>query len=211
MDLESNENISDQEFWQLSVGDNNFNINRKPENFTVLVDFSDAVPEYNPENGIHLRIRAKKTSSGTSTIIPLDNRITTEMIIPNSKEMTDEQYFNTFVEKKKSFVQDNLVRQTFAKGYEQPAPVQALTIIEMIRGNDILAQSKSGSGKTHAFLFGTGWKFDPTDEWLQLVYITSSHEVAEQIYDQIRGLLPAQSKIYLCVGHKKDSQSAGGF
>jgi len=47
---------------------------------------------------------------------------------------------------------DSLVRATSAQGYQEPTPVQSATIPAALRGEDIWASAKTGSGKTAAFV-----------------------------------------------------------
>lgn len=205
------EKISDIKFSPISVGDHACNANRKEENLYLLSSFSDVVPKYNSEYGPHLELTSKK--SPEPIIVPLNNTVTSGMLIENYQKMTDDEYYNTFVEKKKEFIEKYLIKNTFAKGFENPSAVQALAIPELIQRRDALIQFKSGTGKTHAFLFGCLWGFDPQDNALQYVFVTSSHEVAVQIYDQAKFLLPSTTQIALCIGQKKDvgSTSTGGF
>ncbi|XWV25171.1 mimivirus translation initiation factor 4a [Tupanvirus deep ocean] len=207
---DNGESITDIKFNQISLGEHNCNVNKKlGEGLYLLHDFTDAIPQYDETNGPHLKLKTKKASE--LAIIPLSSRVASGMLIENSKDLTDEEYFSKFVEKKQVVV-ESLVRQTFAKGYEAPSAVQALAIPELIQGRDALIQFKSGTGKTHAFLFGCLWAFDPMDDQLQFVFVTNSHEVAYQIYEQAMFLLPS-AKIALCIGQKKDMGTAtsGGF
>ena len=45
-----------------------------------------------------------------------------------------------------------LVRSATDLGYQQPTPVQAAAIPEILRGKDVWASAKTGSGKTAAFV-----------------------------------------------------------
>jgi len=47
---------------------------------------------------------------------------------------------------------DPLVRATSAQGYQAPTPVQVETIPAVLRGEDVWASAKTGSGKTAAFV-----------------------------------------------------------
>lgn len=213
MDYEDNDNgkIADIKFSPISIGEHTCNVNRiLGENLNLLLDFTDAIPHFDLENGPHLKIKNKKTNE--TIIVPLNWKVASGMIIPNSKNMNDEEYFRSFVDIKKQVVSD-LISKTFAKGYESPSAIQALAIPELIQGKDVMAQFKSGTGKTHAFLFGCFWSFDPMDNQTQHIFITSSHEVAVQIHEQAKFLLPANTKIALCIGEKKDggSNMSGGF
>lgn len=205
-----NDNSPDIRFNEILVSDHRCNINRNLEDMDLLIDFSDISPKYDKENGLHLQISVK--NSPKKKIIYLSHDIFNDMLIKNSKNMTDDEYFLTFVDKKKEFVENCLIMNTFSRGFEIPSAVQSLVIIEMIKKRDAVIQFKSGTGKTHAFLLGCLWHFDLEDEMLQHVFITNSHEVATQIYDQVKKLLPPETKIVLAIGHKKESfASTGGF
>ena len=206
---EYSDNISDIKFIQVTINESNCNVNRDHEKINLLTDFSDTIPKYDQKNGLHLELHTKKISE--PTIVPLNGYIASNMLIENSKKMENDEYFTTFVERKKEFVEKNIISQTFARGFERPSAVQTLTIPELIQGRDAMVQFKSGTGKTHAFLFGCLWGFDPNDEALQHIFVTSSHEVALQIYDQAKFLLPKNAKVVLCIGQKKDTNVSGGF
>ena len=45
-----------------------------------------------------------------------------------------------------------VVRALQAAGYEQPTPIQAQCIPALVRGQDVLGQAQTGTGKTAAFL-----------------------------------------------------------
>jgi len=47
---------------------------------------------------------------------------------------------------------DRLVRATHDQGFDQPTPVQVSTIPAFLRGGDVWASAKTGSGKTAAFV-----------------------------------------------------------
>ena len=47
---------------------------------------------------------------------------------------------------------DRLVRATHDQGYDQPTPVQVTTIPAVLRGGDVWASAKTGSGKPAAFV-----------------------------------------------------------
>lgn len=192
----------------ISIGDYNCNINRTPgETLVLLQNFSDAIPYYNDKYGAYLELLQKNSEP---IIIPLSDNVLSGLLIKNSKDMNRKEYMSAFVAKKKDFIENVLVRRTYCKGYETPSPVQALCIPELIQRKDALVQFKSGTGKTHAFLFGCLWGFDPDDSALQYLFITSSHEVAIQIYEQAKFLLSENTKISLCIGRKKDNSVVSG-
>ena len=193
------------------VGIHNCNVNRLDQDLVRLVDFSDTFPFYDKENGLHFKITSKK--SNKPIIVHLNEHVAQGLLMDNTKKMTQDEYFNTFVEQKTIYLKEHLIKNTFSKGYDFPSDVQSVTAIELIQRKDQLIQFKSGTGKTHAFLFGSLWGFDPCDKELQYIFITSSHEVALQIFQQCNDLIGKVAKIALCIGHKQvsSSVSSGGF
>lgn len=205
--MEYTDDISDIKFNQITIGDRTCNVNRRLDNDIFLFhNFTDALPYYDEENGVHLKLSSDK--SKTNVIAKLSNYVCNRILIENSRNMDDKEYYKMFTDIKTEFVKNCLIFKTFAKGYEIPSPVQVLTIPELIMGRDMLVQFKSGTGKTWAFLFGLLWSYDPSDKELQHVFITNSHEVAMQIYEQAIFILPKNTNVALCVGRKRDT---GGF
>ena len=51
-------------------------------------------------------------------------------------------------------IDNNILKVIFSYGYENPTPIQKLAIKPIMDGNDIIAQSHSGSGKTATFITG---------------------------------------------------------
>lgn len=205
---QTSDKISDIDFSPITIGKHNCNVNRKGDEMIFLTDFSDVIPIYDKSKNPFMEIKSKKT--GDVTLVRLNDYAANRMIFPHAGSMSNEEFFSKFVEYKKPVV-ENLISRTFAKGFETPSPVQALTIPELIQGKDALVQFKSGTGKTHAFLFGCLWAFDPYDKNLQHIFITSSHEVAVQIYDQVKFLLPTEKNITLCIGQGQRKEGSGGF
>lgn len=203
-------NFNAMEFTPVSVDKYNCNTNRSSLEIMRIASFEDTIPMYDPEIGAHLQIYSSE--SDTTKIVQLNNSSATTMLIPGSNKMEQNEYFEAFVEKKKEVV-THLIRQSYTKGYQEPIGIQKLAIPELIQRRDALVQFKSGTGKTHAFLFGCLWGYDPLDTTLQYVFITSTHEVATQIYLHAKHLLPEEAQICLCIGNKKtsDLNPKGGF
>lgn len=185
------------------------NINRSAENLRVLNNFDDIIPKFDQKNGLHIEIRE---NGKDPKIVPLNGAITRNLIIPGSNTLNDDDYYKTFVEMKAPQLQE-LVRKTYALGYNKPSVVQAITIIELMQMRDMVVQFKSGTGKTHSFTMGMLTHFDPRDKDLQYIFLTCTHEVAIQIYTHIKSLMPNDVKVALCIGNKPDnnSTSEGGF
>ena len=45
----------------------------------------------------------------------------------------------------------DLVKNLSSLGYEKMTPIQAQTLPEMLKGNDVIGEGQTGSGKTAAF------------------------------------------------------------
>lgn len=70
----------------------------------------------------------------------------------------------------------------------QPTPIQKLSIPQIIKGNDILGEAETGTGKTLAFLLPLIQAIDE-DAGIQVMVITPTRELAIQITSEARKLL----------------------
>lgn len=78
----------------------------------------------------------------------------------------------------KSFINTALKKM----GFEQPTAVQARLIPTILKGESVIGQSQTGSGKTHTFLLPIFQQLTPAKN-VQAVITTPSRELAYQIYD----------------------------
>lgn len=76
-------------------------------------------------------------------------------------------------------------------GFKQPTPVQVQTIPRLLAGHDVIVQSQTGSGKTHAFLLPLIQRLNDEQELPQLVITAPSRELATQTYEMAKTLLQA--------------------
>lgn len=75
----------------------------------------------------------------------------------------------------------NLLRGIYATGFENPSEIQKKAILPIIKGNDVIAQAQSGTGKTGAFTISTLQNIDITSNTLQAVIIAPTQELSRQI------------------------------
>ena len=80
---------------------------------------------------------------------------------------------------------DNLLRGVYSYGFENPSHIQSKAIPEIIRGDDLIAQAQSGTGKTGAFSIGILQKVKPIKE-TQIIIISPTHELARQTVEVIK-------------------------
>jgi ATP-dependent RNA helicase DeaD len=80
-------------------------------------------------------------------------------------------------------VDKNTIKIITEMGYKEPTEIQKETIPLIIKGENIIAQSATGSGKTFAFLAGIIPKINAIKE-IQALIIVPTRELANQIYDE---------------------------
>lgn len=85
---------------------------------------------------------------------------------------------------------DKLVSALRKMGYVEPSPVQSAVIPKALRGVSLLAQSETGSGKTHAYLVPLIQKTDMELNRPQSIIIAPTRELCRQIYDFARAFVP---------------------
>ncbi|WP_208585928.1 DEAD/DEAH box helicase [Gracilibacillus suaedae] len=74
-------------------------------------------------------------------------------------------------------------------GFYEPTAIQAKVIPEALKGKDIIGQSETGSGKTHAFLIPLLNKIDTNQFETQVVLTAPTRELASQIYDEVKKIM----------------------
>ena len=73
-------------------------------------------------------------------------------------------------------------------GYTQMTPVQAQSLPVILQGKDIIAQAKTGSGKTAAFSLGVLAKLNVKRFRIQSLILCPTRELAEQVAEEVRKL-----------------------
>ncbi|GGC91923.1 DEAD-box ATP-dependent RNA helicase CshB [Thalassobacillus devorans] len=71
-------------------------------------------------------------------------------------------------------------------GFTTPTPIQQKVIPAALRGESIIGQSHTGSGKTHSYLLPLLNQLDETKNHVQFVVTAPTRELAIQIYDEVR-------------------------
>lgn len=76
-----------------------------------------------------------------------------------------------------------------SKGFEEPTPIQAMTIPVLLRGEkDIIAQAQTGTGKTAAFGLPLVDMIDPQTSSVQVLILAPTRELAVQVAEEINSL-----------------------
>ena len=88
-------------------------------------------------------------------------------------------------------------------GYKEMTPIQAQSLPAVLQGKDLLAQAKTGSGKTAAFAIGLLHHLDVKKYQTQALVICPTRELADQVSSEIRRLaraIPNTKILTLCGG-----------
>lgn len=81
------------------------------------------------------------------------------------------------------------IHQGLAKiGFTKPTPVQEKVIPAMLKGESVIVQAATGSGKTHAYLIPILNAIDEDARYVQAIVTAPSRELADQLYRVARQL-----------------------
>ncbi len=95
------------------------------------------------------------------------------------------------------------LRNLASLGYSEMTPIQSLSLPHLLEGKDVIAQSKTGSGKTAAFGLSLLENHRVKDFEVQALVLCPTRELAEQVSTEIRQLaraLPNVKLLTLCGG-----------
>ncbi|MGH8459572.1 MAG: DEAD/DEAH box helicase, partial [Nevskiales bacterium] len=96
-----------------------------------------------------------------------------------------------------------LLQNLASLGYAEMTPVQAQSLPHILEGRDVIAQARTGSGKTVAFGLGLLSQLDPSLIRLQALVLCPTRELADQVSKEIRRLarsVPNVKVLTLCGG-----------
>ncbi len=82
-------------------------------------------------------------------------------------------------------------------GYHSMTPIQAAALPAALRGEDLIAQAQTGSGKTAAFALALLDRLNPRRFAVQALVLCPTRELADQVSVEIRRLARAQENIKL--------------
>jgi len=88
-------------------------------------------------------------------------------------------------------------------GYKKMTPVQAQSLPHVLKGKDLIAQAKTGSGKTAAFGIGLLEQINPRFFGVQALVLCPTRELADQVGKELRRLArstPNIKLVLLCGG-----------
>ena len=80
----------------------------------------------------------------------------------------------------------SMIENLGTMGYQEMTPVQAESLPHVLRGEDLLAQAKTGSGKTAAFGIGLMHNLDVKRFRVQTLVMCPTRELADQVAGELR-------------------------
>jgi ATP-dependent RNA helicase DbpA len=95
--------------------------------------------------------------------------------------------------------------------YLEMTPIQAAVLPVVLAGRDVIAQARTGSGKTAAFGLGLLARIDPRDPSTQALVLCPTRELADQVGKELRRLARATANLkieILCGGVPMHPQTA---
>lgn len=95
-------------------------------------------------------------------------------------------------------LKQNLLRGIYGYGFEKPSIIQQKAILPIIKGNDVIAQAQSGTGKTGAFVIGTLQLLETDKDEVQCLVLSPTRELADQTY-MVYQFLGEYLKIKVCL------------
>lgn len=85
-------------------------------------------------------------------------------------------------------IHQDLLKNLSSLGYQEMTPIQAMSLPEMLVGKDVIAQGKTGSGKTAAFGLALLEKLEVKRFRIQSMVLCPTRELADQVAKEIRKL-----------------------
>src|SRR5210317_1456831 len=89
------------------------------------------------------------------------------------------------------------IRNLEILGYKTMTPVQEQSLPHVLKGRDLIAQAKTGSGKTAAFGIGLLEKINPRFFGVQALVLCPTRELADQVGRELRRLARSTANIKL--------------
>jgi len=73
--------------------------------------------------------------------------------------------------------------------FQKPTEIQQKVIPAILKGESVIGKSRTGSGKTHAFLLPLVNQLDPQKNHVQFIITAPTRELAMQLYDELKKVI----------------------
>ena len=98
-------------------------------------------------------------------------------------------------------ISEHLIKRLAKQDVRTPTPIQEETIPVLMNGQDVVAQAKTGTGKTIAFLLPILEKINPQATHIQALIVTPTRELALQITNELEKLSPTDEEINILAAY----------
>jgi len=78
-------------------------------------------------------------------------------------------------------LKEDILRGIYSYGFEKPSAIQQRAIVPLAKGDDLIAQAQSGTGKTATFTIGVLQQLDLSQKDCQALILAPTRELAQQI------------------------------
>jgi translation initiation factor 4A len=78
-------------------------------------------------------------------------------------------------------LKEDILRGIYSYGFEKPSAIQQRAIVPLAKGDDLIAQAQSGTGKTATFTIGVLQQLDLQQKDCQALILAPTRELAQQI------------------------------
>jgi len=92
-------------------------------------------------------------------------------------------------------IETSLLQNLVSLGYSEMTPIQAHSLPLILAGSDVIAQAKTGSGKTAAFGIGLLARLEVTNFRVQGLVLCPTRELADQVGKELRRLARATGNV----------------
>ena len=83
-------------------------------------------------------------------------------------------------------IKPELLHNLASLGFEEMTPIQAQSLPQVLAGKDVIAQAKTGSGKTAAFGLGILQRLHLANQNVQALVLCPTRELADQVSKALR-------------------------
>lgn len=103
-------------------------------------------------------------------------------------------------------IPEEIVKRLNKNGIKEATAVQDMSIPILNKGNDLIAQAQTGTGKTLAFLLPIANRVDSKEDYIQALIVTPTRELALQITQEAQKYIPDASCLLVCGGVDIETQ-----
>ena len=100
-------------------------------------------------------------------------------------------------------LKEDLLRGVYAFGFERPSAIQQRAILPILKGRDVIVQSRRGTGKTCVFSLGALQRVEAHFRVPQALFLSPTRELAEQSQKVCLALgdyLNVPVHVHVCIG-----------